>query len=285
MRPLLIVFLLVAATRAARADDAIAFSESGLRVGATVIYAKPVDGAAYDPALDLVWFTSKGMLQVIDLRDAKHKPIVIAKKFPKVGFIIDGVSKADFNSDYTPAYANLSIGKKLKITAQDGIYAPVDQDSTDKLKKTIKKAKLVGTKFLKKLAKRSVRSVTIPTPAPQAKVPVPADMCQSDDPDGCGEATSFGTTKLHVVVTEYSCGDACYTGCVLYDPATKKFASPTETSSWGKAAKAGECTEYAFDSDGKTYYSASMRCVLDKGVTCTDDTPWSYIGIAPAAAP
>jgi hypothetical protein len=288
MRSLLVVFLLglvvLGSARVASADDAIAFSDSGLRLGATVIYPKPVDGAAYDPALDLIWFTSKNTLQVIDLRDAKHKPILIAKKFPKVGFLIAGVSKADFNADYTSAYAALEIGKKSKITAEDGVYAPVDQDSTDKLKKSIKKARLVGTKWLKKLAKRTVRSVTVPTPAPLPNVKLPPDLCQSDDPDSCGEATSFGTTELQLVVTEYSCGDACYTGCVLYDPASKKFAAPLETSTWGKDAKADGCDDYAFDADGKTYYKDTMRCVLDKGVTCTNDTPWTYVGIAPAAA-
>src|SRR5690349_1962215 len=114
----------------------IAFGDGGLRVGTDTLVKAKVDGAAYDPALELVWFTSKGTLQVLDLRAPKSKPVVIVKKLPAVGFWIHGTSEAQFNTSYTQAYVNLDLtGKKPKLSAQEGAYAPVDQAATDKLKK------------------------------------------------------------------------------------------------------------------------------------------------------
>ena len=277
----LVVLILGIAGSTAHADDAIAFGEAGLKVGDAVLVSTPVSGAAYDPALDLIWFESKGTLQVIDLRDAKHKPIVIAKKFPDVGFTIEGASRAEWNSAYTPAFAYITVGKKSKIAAREGAYGPVDQDATDKLKKQIKKAKLVGKKFLAGLGKRAPRAVTVPTPAPAAQVQLPEGMCQSDDEGECGSAMTFGTTALELVTTQYSCGDACYLGCVLYDPRTKKFAGPMTTSTWGSDGEVGACDGYWFDSDGKTYVNGSVRCTLGKGVTCEEDPTVLYVGMAP----
>jgi hypothetical protein len=278
----LIVAIVLAIPASASAGNAVAYGDSGLRVGANVLYKAKVDGAAYDPAMDLVWFTSKGSLQVLDLRVAGAKPVVIVKKLANVGFMIVGPSLAEWNSAYTAAYLVLDAsGKKPKIRASEGAYGPVDQDATNKLKKKIKKAKLVGQKFLKTLAKRPLRSITIPTPAEVPKVTMPADMCHVDDSDICGSGTTFGNTAYHLLVTEYTCGDACYDACVLYDPKSKKFADPDNSGAWAASAESGSCDSYGFDDDGKSYVSGSMHCTIDKGVTCTDDTPWSNIGIAP----
>jgi hypothetical protein len=279
MRHVLIVLVLLTATStAARADDAIAFGADGLRLGATVIYPKPVDAAAYDPALDLVWFTGNGMLQVIDLREAAHKPVVIAKKFPKVGFSVVGVSAAGYVVADTDS-AKLTIGKKSKITPEvwEGPDGPSDPDSAAKVKQ-IKKVKLVGAKWLGKLAKRKARAGVSRKPADMPLVVVPADLCSNKE---CTAASvAFGATKLQLVETW---GNDTH-GCVLYDPATKQFATPSDPqSSWGKTAAPGSCGEYWFDGDGKSYYSATRHCVLEKSVTCTDDTPWRYVGVAPAA--
>lgn len=282
MRALILV-LLLAIPSTASAGNAIAYGETGIRVGADVVVKGKVDGAAYDPAMDLVWFTTKGTLQVLDLRTPKAKPVVIVKKMPDVGFWVNGASTASWNTDYTAAYMTLDLTKKKpKLAAGEGAYGPVDQDATDKLKKKIKKAKLVGQRWLAKLAKRPLSAVTIPTPAPQPNVTLPADMCHADDVADCGSSISFGTTAYQLVTTELSCGDACYTACALYDPKTKKWADPdAPDSKWDKTAESGPCDGYFFDSDGKTYVNTTMRCTLGSPIQCSDDTPWAYIGITP----
>jgi hypothetical protein len=293
MRPLAILVALLATTTVAHADDAIAFGEGGLRLGATVVYAKPVSHAAYDAELDLVWFVSKGTLQVLDLRAAKLKPVVIAKKFPDVAFQIDGWSHAE-DVGYDDVYAYVSLGKKSKISVRAGVYEVVGFPETDGKKKKIKKAKISGASWVKKLAKRTKRTTDLPPPAATTMPAVkpPAEMCTGEfeyDPSGCGEMTAFGNTGLGLAVVSYSCGDACYQECALYDPKTKLWADPINpTSSWGKKADpdTGGCWDYHFDRDGKSYYLGTVHCTIgDKGITCTEDEAWHYVGVAPPLAP
>jgi hypothetical protein len=291
MRIVLVVVLLAAfaapaLAQPATAQETIAFGDGGLRVGSNIVVAAKVDAAAYDPAMELVWFTSKGTLQVLDLRDPKAKPVVIVKKMPPVGFAIVGTSQASHDVDYVQAYLVLDVSKKKpKIVAEEGAYGPVDQGATNKLKKKIKKAKLVGQKWLKKLAKRAVTSVTVPTPAAQPKVEVPPEMCQTDDPEECGSAISFGATPYHLVTTEFTCGDACHTACLLYDPKTKRFADPdgevdTGISSWKNAIEdSGPCDGYQFAADAYSYYNGTSVCNVDRdGVACGTDS-WFYVGL------
>jgi hypothetical protein len=293
MRIVMVVLVLVvvaiatpAVAQPAAVQETIAFGDGGLRVGSNVVVKSKVDAAAYDPAMELVWFTSKGTLQVLDLRDPKAKPVVIVKKMPQVGFAIVGASQASHDVDYVQAYLLLDVSKKKpKIVAEEGAYGPVDQAATNKLKKKIKKAKLVGQKWLKRLVKRALTSVTVPTPAAQAKVEVPPEMCETDDAEECGSAISFGQTPYHLVTTVLTCGDACHAACVLYDPKTKKFADPdgevdTGISSWKNAVEdTGPCDGYHFAADAYSYYNGSSVCNVDRdGVACGTDQ-WYYVGL------
>ncbi len=281
MRLALAALILCVSASVARAEDAIAYGDGGLRVGATVVFTKPVTAAAYDAALDLVWINSKGTLQVLDLRTSPPKATVIAKKMPEGGFDIAGTSTATTGNVYALVFPVLKLGKSFKFSSAEGVYGELDMDeeAEQQARKRIKKIKLVGKKWLKALKKRTTRALRVAAAAPAAKVALPAGVCESEDPDVCGEVTPFGHTAYQLALTQYSCGDACFTGCVLYDPKTKKLASPLEPSSaWGQAAIAGGCSDYLFASDDKTYLYGAMRCTLDRAVTCTEDAGWVYVG-------
>ena len=287
MRGLLVALVaLLWFTNDAHADaELIAYGDAGIKIGATSIYGKPVSDAAYDRAQELVWFKSKGTLYVIDLRDPKRKPVAIAKKMPEGGFEVTGLSNADSGTDYAALYPKLEVGKKIRFTIGEGVYAHLWEDQDRDQTKAIKKIKLVGKSWLGKQKKRVARAV--PTFDPKGltpKVTIPEESCGGQDNMECGETFGFGATPHLLAVTESTCGDACHTACILHDPATGKFASPMVTSSWGAAAAAAEnaasCFDYVFrDAGTGPYFNGTVACAIEKtGVTCTTEAGWTYVG-------
>src|SRR5262245_38112055 len=91
-----VAVLLLSASAAAAAPQLVSFGDGGVRLGDTSLYAKAVDGAAFDTAQELIWFRSAGTLYVIDLRDTARTPVAIAKNLPEGGFGISGLSTVDY---------------------------------------------------------------------------------------------------------------------------------------------------------------------------------------------
>jgi hypothetical protein len=278
-----VVFVSLLAAGAARAgglsDPALmGYGDAGLTVGGTSLYGKPVSAAIYDRAQDLIWFVSKGSLQVIDLRAKK------AKRFPDAPFGIEGVSSGSYAADYAGVYPVIVVGAKPNVAEGMGAYGGLWEDQDAAARKQNKKIKLVGKSWLKKQKKRAPRFAE-PTPGePLPRVAVPEEMMSCDDPDECGGAERFGDTAYQLVTISYSCGDACHLSCALHDPKTRKFVSPEAGGAWSTTAEGGACWGYGVDPSGK-YFTGTKACQVDaKGVTCTD-TGWSLFGWYDPAGP
>jgi hypothetical protein len=67
--------------------------------------------------------------------------------------------------------------------------------------------------------------------------------------------------------------------CLLYDPATKRWASPTG-GEWNKSPpEGGSCTGFALSADGMHYAIDTTSCVIGKTeVTCGGPDDRTYIG-------
>lgn len=275
------VTALAAAAPAARADDLVTFGAGGLRRGSAVLVTGAIDSAAHDPRLDLVWFVAGGKLQVLDLRAPSPKPVAIVSRVPDdTSFVIRGASTAAWNPNYTDVAMVLDLGRTPRLVTENGAYDQVDPDVTRAHRKAIKRATVVGKRWLATLARRAPRADVVPAPAAAARVSPPAGMCGGDyatDPDGCGDATSFGGTKLQLVEVVMACGDACHSECALYDPARKLWASPLG-SAWGKTASTASCDGYVFARDGVHYANAGYTCTLGATVTCAKDEAWLAVG-------
>ena len=103
----------------------------------------------------------------------------------------------------------------------------------------------------------------------------------------CGRYAPFGKKYL-LVISSYSCGDYCYTECLLYDPKTRKFATPFGTHNWQNVTSApsgGSCGIYYFNSKQDSYYVRDTKqtyfCSMGKKCTTSTDRAlgWTKGGI------
>ncbi|HTJ46629.1 MAG TPA: hypothetical protein VL463_31200 [Kofleriaceae bacterium] len=279
----LIVLAVIARTAAADPSvppDLATYGPGGLRLGDDVLFKDEVDGAAYDPSQDLIWFESKGTLRVVDLRDPKRAVIVILTKMPQTGFEIGGFSNASFGTIYTDVYLHLELAKKPGISAPTAVYAIADPDGAKKHAKQIKKTVISGRAWITAQLKRA--AVSRPSPparAEPAAITLPAGTGQCDQyANGCGDAMWFGDSPLMMVVVQSACGDACFRGCALYDPKSKKFAPLGESGEWGALTDktaVTNCMDVNIAPDDTRFLSDKKVCILGAKLTCTDLDPWT----------
>lgn len=212
-----------------------------------------VDGAALDAARDLVWLTGDGKLGVVDLRAPEPALVPIATGLPPdVPFRVrrEKLRKA-------PAYAvgsaqgreddwvELVWGARPAVRMETlGIWE--DEGPKPALQ-------LVGAAWLKEQRERPARPARGDAPAPAsfdetARVAPPATLASCEEPTLCGRSAPFGARGWRLVLTSHECGDFCYIGCLLWDPAAKRWAVPDERLDWVEGpANTGSCGPYLFD--------------------------------------
>ena len=279
----LVAVLIALAAPAAAADptpkDLASYGPGGLRIGDDVLYKDAVDGAAYDATQDLIWFESKGALRVIDLRDPKRAPVVILTKVPAGGFEVGGFSNASFGTIYTDTYLHLELDKKPRISAPNAVYAVADPEGAKKHQRAIRKAVISGRAWITQQLKRAaVTRPSPPTRAEPAAITLPAGTGQCDQyANGCGDAMWFGGSPLQMIVVQAACGDACFRGCALYDPKTKKFAPLGESGEWGALTdqtKVTSCMDVIIAPDDTRFLAGTTVCTVGAKIACTNLDPW-----------
>jgi hypothetical protein len=280
LAPVLASAVLLAA-RAAAADpvppNLAVYGDTGVALGSTSLFKGKVSGAVHDPKQDLIWFLTDGTLEVIDLRDPAHAPVVIAKHVPSEGFSITGLSEVFFDTDYIGVYVHFDFGAKPTAVGEDGAYAGVDSESDDKIKKKAKKISIVGKKWLAAQQGRKANTVP-PDRAAPPKVTLPNGIGQCDDTTLCGDASWLGTAPYQVIVVNQSCGDACHVECALYDPAKKAYASPLADGGWAALTDKtdlGACNGFLVEPGNARYAGGNKVCTLGAKMACTDLGAWT----------
>ena len=269
----------------------VSFGAGGLRVGDTTVVTARVDDAALDRALDLLWFTSGGTLQVLDLRAPDRKPVVIARRVPAEGFAIAGALTVDSLRAYRPGHVvELVVGKKPRL--RDGgygypMFSPEQQrDATRAFKRKLARATIVGKKWLAAQIRRTPRAVASFAPAERPPVQLPDTIAAQCEDGSCGAAETFGDTPFQAVVTGQSCGDSgCGQGKALYDPQARRFLAIGESGAWSATPPGdwGVGDTIQFAGDGKRYATEVAVCTVADTQTCTREAGWTHVGwYAPA---
>ena len=261
---------------------AIAYGNLGVRLGDESIFKGIVGAAAWDSSQELVWFTSKSTLYVIDLRDSQRQAVPIAEKMPEGSFGISGVSTADSGSAYAGIYPIIVISAKPRVDHGSGAYGEIWEEQDKAARKLISKIKITGAQWLTAQIGRKPRAGEAAVPSTftaVGRVSLPKGAGDCEDPKSCGQAALFGSTVYRLIVTSQSCGDACHTGCTLYDPASKMYTNPGAGGAWGASPnQSATCTDYLFSQSGNSYLVGKAICQIGATINCAQADEWNYVG-------
>ncbi|MBK9036165.1 MAG: hypothetical protein IPL61_33805 [Myxococcales bacterium] len=260
----------------------VEFGAGGLRVGGVVMVKGAIGGATLDRSQDLIWFTQKKTLFVLDLRAATPRPVAIAKNMPTGAFSVSGFSGATYGADQAGVYPRLEVDKLAIDTATGpvvGHFPTIDA----RARKAARAIKVVGASWLKAQRARPRRETDLYWQTTRSdyyqrsEAPSGDEPCTSGELD-CGATASFGLQDaIKLVVATSTCDKVgCQARCLLR-LGDQRWAVPTTTAAWQTTvpSEAGPCFGFALGPHNR-YVVGDARCtVAVAGVTCETDLGWT----------
>jgi hypothetical protein len=176
------------------------------------------EGAAYDPARELLWYQADHKLWVLDFR-ASATPIAIVDRMTTDGFEIDNLHSA--------GQANAVLTLHWDRTAKLGDSGPRGEvdDEPEAYAKQIAAARLIGGVWLtRNFGRRQRKLVTLRFSTDRTRPTSSLDDADGCDSALCGQKITLGKTGLDlVVVADYCDHDRCVRGCSLFDTRGKQL--------------------------------------------------------------
>lgn len=243
--------------------------------GQTRVLIPAVSSSLYDEAHGLLWLLDEDRLAVSDLRQ-ESPPVVLAKGLPPVGSVWvewpnNGNSqfvRPDTGCEESTDAVEIKLGSKPSLRLVDSEQRkPFSPD---------------GLRWLKA---QTGRSATPSRPvkgfeSDAQRVSLPEKWSGCDDAERCGLSEAFGAGPLRLVLVKdtQGGGDCFQRSCLLFDPQTKRFASPPILTDAGgtpsvaprpprwtsaKEALPGACGTYLFDKAGTRFLIRQFLCQLN----------------------
>lgn len=235
------------------------------------LVSEPIEAAALDGALDVVWLRRKGRLEAFDLRQPNPSLIPVLTQVPAWAFMVSLRDRQTHSGEIGHQYAvlNLWLGKKPSVDVSPGIYINEGcngdpETVSKKVQREARRVKIIGADFLATLVSRKFSPPSTELEfLTDSRVNIPKALNQCDaGVEACGgQSVRFGKTGLVLVVTAHSCGDACYSGCLLFDSKSKQWAAPPQFAKLSRPKKelgAGSCGNYLFERSGRGYLLRSF---------------------------
>jgi hypothetical protein len=238
----------------------------------------PVLFSIYDPYLRVIWYAKPDgaktesetqSIFVYDLLNEIPSPLQVFEKVSKSALKINirkGLESSVEECAYSGCIELKYDAKKKDFVArfEGGVYSEIFSEGKKKTKLSVK-----NKDTLKELLDRNYSPLLpdwVRTSQKRKKFQPRQIGISCSEPD-CGNAISFGSTNYFLVMTEYSCNDACHTSYQLYDPNQKKFALPSDPRKVAsKPFPEGQGqTRYFFDVTGKYYIFQNLLCNIDTG--------------------
>jgi hypothetical protein len=224
----------------------------------------PVGAAMIDPVWELLWYVKDRKLSVLDLRQAKPAPVVIAVNLVDGGgFRVvtdDGEIVEGGNGLHEIHWGEES---QIEVNGEAIPYEDKRKDANERYERAkgeAGKAKITGGDWLKANRERKERpgSTALLVPFVAAKDALPLAAACGEDVDACGRHAPFGKTAVRVVIVKQGCSGPdtdCGTACVLYDPAKKQLANLSRPELWKKtvAKPFTDACDPEMAPDGKTW--------------------------------
>lgn len=270
----------VAASFLVRADDGTVLLRS--RDGEASRVVGRAMSWLFDDAHQLFWFVDEGRLSVVDLRTLEAA-VTLAEGLPsapQIGVQWPAGDPARFLQPRGPCepgeVVQLDVAEpSLHLVGEDRRLPFVDG----------------GRRWLSAQVARAARAAGAMggfdggfDPS-SARVELPASVAACDDEQRCGLSAALGPQGHRLVLVRDRMGADCWhRGCLLYDPATQRFASPpvVEDEATGalsatggpprwssaEAARVGVCGPYHLDASQTHILVRRYSCRW--GVTCAD---------------
>ena len=281
--PNMSIYQRLEANRRPDGDAAVVADKTGLYIltipsgEKIVLDSNPVDFSIYDPYLRVIWYATqekheKQSIWAFDLLNQVLNPLLVLEKIPRRAFRVNITDSLESSVEECALDGCIELKfdkKKNDFVARldEGVYDEIFSDDKKKTKMFAVKNK----EFLKKLISRNYSPPKSDwanqKPAVKKFRPERIGVRCSEDTEDCGKGISFGNTSYFLVMTDFSCGDACNASFQLYDPTQKKFALPSAPQKSAKKPfpEGQDHTRYFFDVSGKYYIFSNFLCNIETG--------------------
>jgi len=218
------------------------------------ILAPHADAVLYQAALELVWFRDEDRLGVIDLREPNAPPIVIARGMPSANHIA---------IEHGATSVETEDGCDVPGVALEWSATPsIEGENADAPELRIDDGGWLRAQVARTARKTGDRRDEFDSP----RVRLPAKLLDCEEKEACGQTLAFGARGLQLVrVLERMGGDCWQRACLLRDPSTDTFASPSHLDTWGapNATSRGTCGPFLFDQAQTSFLRARQLCGPD----------------------
>lgn len=236
-----------------------------------VLVPAPVPWALVDNRAGVVWFGTDDptVIRALDLASPAAAPLIttvvtnlptetdagtplVTIRYPEPSVDVPTVDEISVGHPISP-HVVVSVAAEPSLHGEGGILDMWDQHA--EYEAQVQQATIVAAPYLAQLAARGAgRWLSAPRDGKEHRVQL-ADLSACDEPDACGQAEDV-TPTLWRVVTSFSCGDGCYTGWQLYDPAKQALLEDDWARRIGDAWLAP---------DGSAFVSAGQVIRFDSG--------------------
>lgn len=259
------------------------------------LVASGTSRATYDARVGIVWFLRNGRLEGIDLA-SDGEPVAIVDEMPDLAFQAgrgESVSSPMCDACVTVSAVPPAVGVTADAKASGGelqgeAAAQFERDHAIALGARPRLAATAKT-FLARLGQRTERvSRSIELGVETWPLPRGA-RSQARCAGGCGRAFALEKLGWQLVVVGRTCNcldDRCWGTCVLYDPARKRYATPSQPGAFAAVAIAERACHLALDAAGATYLldhsvCTASGCLAVPGKILGWAEPGSFTGSVP----
>ncbi len=224
-----------------------------------------ISSASYDARFETIWFVQDGVLVALDLRATTSDPVRVLEQMPPLPVLLlpPGQQLHDGTCGM-PCVALTVTPPNFRVFPERTDIVPGRPDDVRRIRELAKYRPVLietGATFLSRFENAIVRPHVAPLAvsddvvAPSVAVEPAATRrgCNGT----CGHGFALGALGWSIVSAGRTCQceeDLCIPLCVLFDPATRRFASISRASAWApRAPRAEPLCDVELDATGTAY--------------------------------
>lgn len=251
---------IVATLRRDAGDEPVALVETPAALLAVTVSGRTVrrlvsgtriSAASYEARFDTIWFVQDGALMALDLRTTTVDPVRVLEQMPPLPVYFKSVGgRLPDDPCGVPCVALTAVPPGFAVHAERSDIVPGRPDDVRRIRAVAKYRPVLtdaGAAFLSRFANEVSRPYAKPltvsgdvvAPGVAAEPAATRRGCNGT----CGRGVALGLLGWSIVSAGRTCRceeDLCTARCVLFDPATRRFASISRASAWAASAPRAE---------------------------------------------